>query len=158
MTAKVSQSGVGRTKRRRTGPAQSDLAFDQPARTNNVISFPVFEHIGDQIHEWLAEIGREPKRHTVLRLVKSMRCTAVSIDSVRDSMRHSHLAVIVRHAASALEASEWEGARYLLMTSLALMTARAVSAKDVAEIASLRQLPLATEVDELPAATGIVTG
>ncbi len=150
MTARVPQSRVrqSRADEKKT-----------PAGKNNVIAFPVFEHNGDLIREWLSEIGDgQPSGRTVLRLVKSMRCTAATIERVRNSMRHSHLATFVRNAASALEASEWDGARYLLITSLALLTARAVTAKGFAEIATLRQLPLATEVDELPAAMGIVTG
>ena len=48
----------------------------------------------------------------------------------------------------------------LLITSLALMTARVPAARGSSEIGTLRQLPLATVAEELPAAAamGIVTG
>jgi len=128
------------------------LSQTKTRRRNNVIAFPVFEHNGDQIREWLSDMGdSEPTARTVLRLVRSMRSTAAMIERVRNSMRHSHLAMFLRHAANALEASEWDGARYLLITSLALLTSRPVTAREFAEIATVRQLPVR-------AAIGIVTG
>ena len=145
----------------REAKVRETITSGQPARKNNVIAFPVFEHNGDRIQEWLSDLGDcEPTRHTVRRLVKSMRYTAGTIERVRNSLRHSNLAMFMRNAASALEASEWDGARYLLMMSLALITVRAVTAEGFAEIATVLQLPLATEVEELPAAAvmGIVTG
>jgi hypothetical protein len=145
--------------KRRTGSAQSAFTSGQPSRKNNVIAFPVFEHNGDQIREWLSDIGeRTPTRRTVLRVVISMRFAATKVERVRNSLRHTNLAMFLRHAANALETSEWDGARYLLLTSLALMAVRAVSPAGFAEIAAVRQLPLVTGLDELPAAMGIVTG
>jgi hypothetical protein len=156
-------SGMTLTKMSLDAPCPSCESLSvtlRSTRRNNVIAFPVFEHNGDRIREWLSEIGDSPPAgRTVLRLVKSMRCRAATIERVRNSMRHRHLAMFVRHAANALEASEWDGARYLLITSLALIAGRGVTAKGFAEIPAVRQLPPA-EVDELPvaAAIGIVTG
>jgi len=147
MTAKVRQTEV-----RGAGLAQTRFTLARSARTRKVIVFPVFEHNGGQIREWLLDIGdREPSRRTVIRLLKSMRRMATTIERVRNSMRHSNLARFVRHAANALEASEWEGARYLLIMSITLMTARAAPAKGFGEVATVRQLPGATTM-------GIVTG
>ena len=111
----------------------------QARRSSRVIPFPVFELYGDQILEWLSAIdGNKPTRRTVLRVVKSMRCAVANAGRVRNSMRHSNLADLLRHAANALEAAEWDGTRYLLITALALMTAGTVSAKTQIESAKSR--------------------
>jgi hypothetical protein len=145
MTAKMRQTEV-----RGVEPTQFAFTFDS-APANKVIAFPVFEQNGDQIREWLSDIGnRQPSRRAVVRLAKSMRCTADRIERVRNSIRHSNLAKFVRHAAAALEASEWEGARYLLIMSLTLMKIRPVPAEGFGHATKVRQLPVA--------AMGIVTG
>jgi len=137
-------------KIRQFAPVDSDPSPRQTERRGSVIAFPSFECYGDQILEWLAAIGeREPAPRTVARLARSMRCTAAEIERVRNSLRHSNLASFMRHAANALEAAEWEGARYLLITSMAVMTARAVTARELREVGELRQFP---------AAMGMVTG
>jgi hypothetical protein len=103
-------------KNRQTAPVRRR----KPCR---IIAFPAFERHGDQILEWFSAIsGKEPSPTAVVRLVKSMRCEVARLERVRKSARHNNLASLVRHAANALETSEWDGARYLLITALGLMT------------------------------------
>ncbi len=93
-----------------------------------VIEFPVFERYGDDIGEWLAALnglnGAAPGKRTAARVAKSIGRTADSVERVRFSARHSSLGMFLSHAARALDASEFEGARYLLMTASASMWAR----------------------------------
>lgn len=136
---------------------------NRPPRPGNVVAFPVFERHGDQILDWLLDLGEQkPEHRAVTRVLRSMRRTAARLERVRNSMRHSNLASFLRHAANALEASEWDGARYLLMTSHALMTTRAITGGGFPAVAALRYLPLpeAATRDEPPAGVliGIVTG
>ena len=84
-------------------------------------------------------------------MLRSMRRRASEIERVRNSIRHTHLAIFVWQAAKALEADEWEGARYLLMTAYALMTIRPVIGNEVAQAGKIYQFPGAAEI-------GIVTG
>lgn len=138
------------------------LVTTRTRRSCGVITLPLFERYGDQILEWLAAIDEaEPARQNVMRVVKSMRCTIERTERVRNSVRHSNLASFVRHAARALEASEWDGARYILVTAMALMNARTASAPSFRECFEVRQFPLpAGSAAALPpdAAMGIVTG
>lgn len=92
-------------------------AFAAAKRTTpKVVRFPLFEDYNDQIVEWISAIDRGSGRP----LVRSMRQAAVQLEKIRSCERYVNLATFVRHAANALEASERDGARYLLMTSLAL--------------------------------------
>jgi hypothetical protein len=89
--------------------------------TRGVIVFPLFDHYGDQIRDWLAKIGDEDCRpEAVARIVRSIRRTAGNVERVRNSQRHRNLASFLLHAANALEASEREGARYILAVALAV--------------------------------------
>ena len=102
-------------------------------------------------------MGERPTRRSVTRLIKSMRCTIQKAESVRNSMRHRNLASFVRHAANALEAAEWDGARYILMTSLALLATRGVTNGAFPGGATIRQFPVPTGM-VVEATMGIVTG
>ncbi len=115
VTAGTRQSKTAHSGRKTRGGTQSC----------EVIPFPVFENYGDEIVDWLSALGhRKPSARTVARVVKSMRTAIVQLERVRKSGRHCNLASFLRHAADALEASEWDGARYVLKTASALMTAR----------------------------------
>ena len=124
-----------------------------------VIAFPVFEQSGDQILEWLSTMGRgEPGKRTVARLIRAMDSAAGELERVRHSARHSNLATFMRHAAKALESSEWNGARYLLMTAYALMPA---CGDGVSGTAQVRQFPARNDAAATTvggALMGIVTG
>ncbi len=134
-----------------------------------MIAFPVFEDHGDQILEWLSEMGPgNPGGRTVARLARSMRSAVLEIGRVR-SIRHSNLAGFLEHAADALEAGEFEGARYLLMTAHALVAARAVRAGNFREghlnlglaeprLLEIRQFSFADGTGAAVPATGIVAG
>lgn len=93
------------------------------------IAFPVFERYGDRIMECLAALGDgKPSRAAAKRVTRSLWSAAASAERVRNSARHANMACLMRHTLEAMGASEWEGARYLLMTALALMNVRAVPA------------------------------
>jgi hypothetical protein len=86
-----------------------------------VITFPLFEDYNDRIIEWISTIDRQRKsRRATALLINTMRGAAAQMEKVRGCERYVNLATFVRHAANAPEASETDGARYLLMTSLAL--------------------------------------
>ena len=92
-----------------------------------LIVFPAFECYGDQILDWLSALGdRDPTHSAVARVMRSLRRAVGSVERVRNSPRHTNMARLLRHTLEALRASEWEGARYLLITAHALMNARAV--------------------------------
>ena len=137
-----------------------------PQMRADVAVFPVFESYGEQIRDCLSALGeRKPTRAAVRRVVQTLRRALPGVERVRNSARHANMACLMRHTLEALRASEWEGARYLLMTGSALMHARAVRAG-----ASLRsagegrvlQFPAAavsgTDAIAGEAITGIVTG
>lgn len=147
-----------------TAPLPSGFATRRTGRSHLVVAFPVFERYGDQIDEWLGAIDRsESERRTDGRIVKSMRRAVAKIERVSKSRRHTNLASFLRHAANALEASERDGARYLLMTALALMPAPPVP-RSLRGGAVVIQLPVRVDVDagasELTpdAVMGMVTG
>jgi hypothetical protein len=131
-----------------------------------VIVFPIFEAYGDQIAECLSVLGEQkPTRAAVQRVTRSLRCALAAVERVRNSTRHTNMACLMRHTLEALRASEWEGARYLLMMGSALMYARAVRpgvSLNAAEAGVVLQFPLlpdcATELTADEAITGIVTG
>ena len=149
--------------------ADSGVAL-HATRPDNVIAFPVFEDHGDQILEWLSEMGPgNPGVRTVARLLRSMRSAVLEIGRVRNSLRHSNLASFLKHATNALEAGEFEGARYLLMTAHALLAARAVTAGNFREghldagpaeprLLEMRQFSFAAGPGAAVPATGIVAG
>ena len=92
-----------------------------------VIDFPIFESYGDQIAECLSVLGEQkPGRAAVQRVTRLLQCILPGVERVRNSTRHTNMARLMRHTLEALQASEWQGARYLLMTGSALMHARAV--------------------------------
>jgi hypothetical protein len=108
---------------RRIGEVSARLDKRRAAR---VIAFPAFESYGDAILEWLAALGEgEPGREAVLRLAGSMQRAVVRIERVRTSIRHRNLATFIRHAQLALQISEWNGARYVLLTAFATLSASA---------------------------------
>lgn len=121
-----------------------------------MIALPVFEHYGDRIEEWLSAIG-DPSRAPVPRVTRSMRRTAAEVERVRNSARHRSLAEFIRHAANALDAAEWDGARYLLQTAHALMAVRSAPEGGWTGRA-VRQLPLSARPGLADARIGIVTG
>src|SRR5450432_2443309 len=93
----------------------TSAAARQPCR---VIAFPVFDDYGENIDEWLSVVGAsEPPERKVAGIVSSMRRVLRNIERVRNSTRHNNLATFLGHAARALEAGQWDGARYLLMTA-----------------------------------------
>ena len=139
--------------------ARTDSGLARVSRPVNVIAFPVFEDHGDQILEWLTEMGPgNPGARTTARLLRSMRSAVVRIGRVRNSVRHSNLASFVKHAANALEAGECEGARYLLMTAHALMAARAVTAGNFRQPRECRQFSFPAGTAAATPATEIVAG
>ena len=92
-----------------------------------VIVFPAFEAYGDQIADCLSTLGeQEPARAAVRKVTVSLRGALANLERVRNSTRHMNMACLMRHTLEALRASEWEGARYLLMTGSALLHARAI--------------------------------
>jgi hypothetical protein len=132
------------------------------------IAFPVFESYGDRIMECLAALGEgKPARAAAKRVTRSLLSAAASAERVRKSPRHSSMACLMRHTLEAMRATEWEGARYLLMTALALMNARAVPAGGWLNSPEgggvVLQFPLppaarTTEPETEDATTGMVTG
>ena len=146
---------IAKTKRAR--PTQS--ASRPEARSSTIIAFPVFERYGDQILEWLSELNSgAPDRRTATRLASSMRRTIGEMDRVRNSPRHSNLVTFLEHAIGALKIFEWDGARYLLMTSLAVMTTRSGTHDDLPARATVRQLPLRTEATIAGLAPNVTMG
>jgi hypothetical protein len=137
-----------------------------PRKRVGVIAFPVFESYGDQIVEWLSALGdQKPNRIAVERVTLSLRRAVASLELVRNSPRHTNMACLMRHTLEALRASEWEGARYLLMTAFALMSARVLRTgaclNDPVAGGAVLQFPLPempTELTTEEAVTGIVTG
>ncbi len=98
-----------------------------PWRRANLIVFPIFEFYADQIAECLSALGEQkPTRAAVQRVTLSLRRALPNLERVCNSTRHTNMACLMRHTLEALRASEWEGARYLLMTGSALMHARAI--------------------------------
>jgi hypothetical protein len=144
------------------GRAQTALPRCRTTPPRTVIAFPVFERHADQIEEWLAAIGDCALTNgRVLQIAKTMRSLAAKLARVEGSVRHQNLASFVGHAANSLEASEWQGARYLLITSLALLSANPSFASW--QPAVVRQLPLPApdvpeEAELAEAAMGIVIG
>ncbi len=133
----------------------------------SLIAFPVFESWGDQIAEWLSALGDEtPTPSAVRQVTRSLLCAVASLERVRNSTRHTNMACLMRHTVEALRASEWEGARYLLMTGSALMHARALrpgvrlTGTDTgATVFQFPPLPEnAAELMTVDAITGMVTG
>jgi hypothetical protein len=124
-----------------------------------VIVFPVFECYGDQIAECLSTLGEcKPTRAAVQRVTRSLRRTLPNVERVRNSTRHTNMACLMRHTIEALRASEWEGARYLLMTGSALMHARAIRpgvSLNAPDGGGVLQFPLLAETK---ATTGTVAG
>lgn len=121
-----------------------------------VISFPLFDDYNDQIIEWISAIDRQRKsRRAAKPLVNTMRQAATQLEKVRSCERYVNLATFVRHAANALEASERDGARYILMTSLALTAPLPPQRKD--ERAVVHQFPAVREAERVPL-MGMVTG
>lgn len=91
-------------------------------RRARVIPFPSFDAHGGQIDEWLSAIGEsEPGVQAAAEVLRSIRRTLAGIEQVRNSPRHTNLANFLRHAANAIEGREWDGARYILITALAIM-------------------------------------
>jgi hypothetical protein len=138
-----------------------------PRRRAKVVVFPVFESHADQIAECLSALGEQkPTRAAVQRVTLSLRRALPNLERVRNSMRHTNMACLMRHTLEALRASEWDGARYLLMTGSALMHARAIrpgvwlNGPDAGAV--VLQFPLTPEgTPELitdAAITGMVTG
>jgi hypothetical protein len=131
-----------------------------------VVVFPVFESYSDQIQECLSALGeRKPTRAAVRRVTQTLRRALPGLERVCNSTRHENMARLMRHTLEALRASEWEGARYLLMTGSALMYARAVrtgASLTCADEDRVLQFPVmivsgAETIDD-EAVTGIVTG
>jgi hypothetical protein len=97
------------------------------AHKGRVIVFPAFENYGDTILQWIAAIADEERAPgTVLRVAGSMQRAAAQIERVQNSTRHSNLANFLRLAVRALQASEPDGARYILMAAFAALAATAV--------------------------------
>jgi hypothetical protein len=121
--------------------------------TCRVIPFPAFESCGDAILEWLSDLARE-EPGAALRVTYSIRRMATQIERVQNSSRHRNLAIFLRHAVRALEASEPEGAHYILMTAFAALPASAVPERPRVENAAhaVLQFPAGAAV------IGIVTG
>src|SRR5579864_7299673 len=91
-----------------------------PHTRARVIVFPIFESYGDQIAECLSMLAEpEPARPAVRRVTLSLKSAVANLERVRNSTRHTNMACLMRHTLEALRASEWEGARYLLMTGSA---------------------------------------
>jgi len=98
-------------------------------RSRRVVVFPVFENYGDMILEWLSALDNgEPRSGTVSHLAGAIERAIQQIERVRNSARHRNLATFLRHAVLALQSSEWDGARYILMTAFAALAASAVTA------------------------------
>ena len=145
--------------KRRIGLRNTGVRPRVAARSRRVIAFPVFENHGDQILEWLSEIGQpEQPPRLAARLVKSMRRSATELERVRHSIRHRNLATFLRHAISAVECSEWEGARYILMTGFAFMSARNSSNPESAVLQFPMRADAVTVDPDAGVAIGIVTG
>lgn len=129
-------------------------------KRGGVIVFPIFESYGDQIAECLSALGeRKPTSAAVQRITRSLRRALPHVERVRDSTRHTNMACLMRHTLEALRASEWEGARYLLMTGSALMHARAVRAG--VSLSGAEAGGVVLQFPPLPsgeAITGMVTG
>jgi hypothetical protein len=133
----------------------------------SVIAFPVFESYGDQIGEWLAALGDpKPAPAAVGQVTRSLRRAITGVERVHNSARHTNMACLMRHTLEALRASEWEGARYLLMTASTLINTRALRAGASLNTpetgGELFQFPLLpdseTELLAEVAITGIVAG
>lgn len=127
-------------------------------KQSGVVAFPVFERYGEQIREWLSTLNDgSPGRRTLARIARQSRCMASKAGSVRNSPRHANLAGFLRLAANALDEEETDGARYLLMTALALMGACAAQTHTANPVI---QFPAAAEESTVAAdaATGIAAG
>jgi hypothetical protein len=129
-------------------------------RKCGVIAFPVFERYGIEIEEWMSALSTDrPSIRSVTRVVKQMRVGLAELERVKGSVRHSNLAGFFRHIISSLEASEWDGARYLLLTSLAVMSARPMASGKVQTFTVIRQFPRrANAVDIAELSAGPVIG
>lgn len=129
-------------------------------RARRVIIFPVFENYGEMILEWLSALGdAEPGSAIVPRVATAIERAIGRIERVPGSARHRNLATFLRHAALALKSSEWDGARYILMTAFATLAAGAIPygapLEDPAR--SHRSRPV-LQFPELTRDTGIATG
>src|SRR5205823_4903361 len=120
-----------------------------------VVEFRTLESYSDTILDWLSAIGGgEPATAAASRIVASMDRAVRQLDRVQNSARHRNLSAFIRHALLAVQSSEWDGARYILLTAFAALSASALSEQKAATAALSRrvlQFPVA-------AVRGIVTG
>jgi hypothetical protein len=120
---------------------------------SEAIAFPRFDCYGDAILEWHSAIDSAVSDPATARQISasvsaSMERAIRQVERV-GSARHRNLATFIRHALVALNDAEWDGARYILLTAFAALSAGAVSE---GPSGILLQFPA-------PAAkTGIVTG
>lgn len=119
-------------------------------RGANVVELPVFEGYGERIEDWLARLGAPQAGGSVSRIAGAIRRTAAEVERVRQSPRHASLAELLWRAANALDDAERDGARYLLMMALALLSGSAAGAQAKPAVT---QLPV---VDD--AITGMAAG
>jgi hypothetical protein len=75
--------------------------------------FPVFDDLRYQVFEWAN--GRP---ETVVREMKRVQ---TRLERVKGSQRHQKLAEFLSYAATATEAGDTEGARYILFTAMATL-------------------------------------
>jgi hypothetical protein len=146
---------------RKIGSRSNRIYARVSARSASIIAFPVFENHGDQILEWLSELGQpelRPQPRLAAKLVKSMRNSATELERVRHSMRHSNLATFVRHAISAVECSQWDGARYILMTAFAFMSTRSIDPNKRASESAVLQFPMRPDAVSVESAAGLAMG
>jgi hypothetical protein len=156
----------GKTTRRSTATHEGIAPVKTLRKRAVVIAFPAFEHYGDQILGWLSTLGdQDPTHSDVARVTRSLRRAVDRVERVRNSPRHTNMACLMRHTLEALRASEWNGARYLLMTAHVLMNARVVgtgarfySSGDVPAVFQFPAPEMLAELTTEEAITGIVTG
>lgn len=76
---------------------------------------PVFDDNGQLIIDWVEGLYQGQGK----AVVPAMSVMHSRVARVRNSIRHERLAEFLQHAIRAIESDEFEGARYILLTTLA---------------------------------------
>jgi len=79
------------------------------------IAFPVFDDNGELIINWVEGLYQGQGK----AVIPAMTAAHAQLNKVRNSLRHERLADFLHHAILAIESDEFEGARYILLTTLA---------------------------------------
>ena len=76
---------------------------------------PVFDDNGELIIDWVEGLYQGQGKS----VIPAMSAMHSQVGRVRNSLRHQRLAEFLHHAIRAIESEEFEGARYILLTTLA---------------------------------------